>query len=199
MNQQSRVTQDLKLLRICRGHGISPSSIACRIKSALISALPGTKGAIFMAARFKLNLRGMKTTTIIALVTGITTMAALTSMSGPVVTVRVPAPVVTVQVPAPAVTVAVPDTYVWDGYEYVGVVGDQYYYLGPGDVWLTLDAPRLVRFHTWEKAHADWRTHAIRNERYRKDAHGHVAPPRDNTDHSQDKNKDNDKDKNHGH
>ena len=40
----------------------------------------------------------------------------------------------------PAVTVdtAVPDDYVWDGYEYVGVVGDQYYYL-LRDVWIVAD------------------------------------------------------------
>jgi hypothetical protein len=28
------------------------------------------------------------------------------------------------------VTVGMPDSYAWDGVEYVGVVGDQYMYLG---------------------------------------------------------------------
>jgi hypothetical protein len=70
----------------------------------------------------------------------------------------------------------VPDAYAWDGYEYVGVVGGQYYYLGPGDVWLPLDSDRLVRWQGWAKAHGDWRDHAIRNERYRRDAHGQDHP-----------------------
>jgi len=113
---------------------------------------------------------------IIALVTGITGLAALTAMSGPVVIVQPPAPVVTVQVPAPVVTVAVPDTYVWDGFEFVGVVGTDYFYLGAGGYWLPCDSARLVRFHTWERSHVDWRTHATVNERYRLDAHGHTHP-----------------------
>jgi hypothetical protein len=97
-------------------------------------------------------------------------------MSQPVVVVR--PPVVAVQPVAPVVSVdvGVPDSYVWDGSEYVGMVGDQYYYLGPNHVWLTLDAPRLARFHGWERGHGDWRTHAIRNDKYRQDAHGHNVP-----------------------
>jgi hypothetical protein len=75
--------------------------------------------------------------------------------------------------------VTVPDDYVWDGYEYVGLVGDQYYYLGPGDVWLIADPFRLDRFHGWERGHPDWHAHAIRNDRYRRDAHGHEQPRRD--------------------
>src|SRR5579863_3586152 len=46
-----------------------------------------------------------------------------------------PAPVY-VAPPPPVVEVApvmIPDSYMWDGYEYVGLVGDQYYYLGPGN------------------------------------------------------------------
>ncbi|MGA2243738.1 MAG: hypothetical protein ABSH48_01965 [Verrucomicrobiota bacterium] len=87
--------------------------------------------------------------------------------------------------PAPGITVniGVPDTYAWDGYEYVGVIGDQYYYLGPGNVWLPMGADRLAHFHSWEKAHLDWRTHAIRNERYRLDAQGHAHPWHDHDDH----------------
>jgi hypothetical protein len=119
-------------------------------------------------------------------------LAVLPSMAGarpvivvspPAVTVQVPVPAVTVQVPALAVTVqTVPDSYVWDGTEYVGVVGSQFFYLGPGNVWLTLDGPRLARFHGWEHSHADWRTHAIRNDRFRKDAHGQNVPLHDNHD-----------------
>ena len=89
------------------------------------------------------------------------------------------APVVTV---APAVEVEpvmVPETYAWDGVEFVGLVGDQYFYLGPGNVWLVAGPDRLERFHGWERGHADWRSHATRNDRYRKDAHGHVQPRHD--------------------
>ncbi|HEY1716709.1 MAG TPA: hypothetical protein VGH42_00255 [Verrucomicrobiae bacterium] len=90
-----------------------------------------------------------------------------------------PAPVVVAPPPATVEVAAVPDDYVWDGYEYVGVVGDQYYYLGPGNVWLVCDPVRLERFHGWEGSHRDWRVHAIRNDRYRNDAHGHYQPRRD--------------------
>jgi hypothetical protein len=87
---------------------------------------------------------------------------------------------VAVSTPTAEVTVdaTVPDDYVWDGYEYVGVVGDQYYYLGPDHVWLVADPVRLGRFHGWEGSHPDWRTHAIRNDQFRRDAHGHVVQPR---------------------
>lgn len=90
--------------------------------------------------------------------------------------VAAPAPVVVVDAPGP---VMVPDSYVWDGVEYVGLVGDQYYYLGPGNVWLVCDPFRLERFHGWDRDHAGWRDHAIRNDRYRTDRNGHVQPRRD--------------------
>jgi hypothetical protein len=109
----------------------------------------------------------MKTTTIA--MAGVAGFAAWTVMAQPSVTVVVPAP------PPPAVTVSigVPDFYVWDGVEFVGLIGTQYVYLGPGDVWIAMDAPRLVRFHEWETAHADWRSHATANVKYR----GNAAPP----------------------
>jgi hypothetical protein len=88
-----------------------------------------------------------------------------------------PQPMVVVAPPPVEVAPAmVPDSYVWDGYEYVGLVGDQYYYLGPGNVWLFCEPFRLERFHGWERGHADWRNHAIRNDRYRTDRNGHVQP-----------------------
>jgi hypothetical protein len=70
-----------------------------------------------------------------------------------------------VYVPPPqaVVTVGMPDSYVWDGVEYVGVVGDQYMYLGPEGVWLVCDPVRLGRFHGWEGGHPDWRRTAVRN------------------------------------
>ena len=79
---------------------------------------------------------------------------------------------------APGPVVEVPDDYAWDGVEYVGLVGDQYYYLGPGDVWLVADPFRLERFHGWERGHRDWREHAIRNDRFRTDHNGHAQPGR---------------------
>lgn len=90
-----------------------------------------------------------------------------------------------VVVSPPAVTpVAVPDSYVWDGTEYVGVVGSQYYYLGPGNVWVVMDPSRLDRFHAYERAHPDWRTHATRNVRYRNMDHGNHPQPMHNDTHA---------------
>lgn len=98
----------------------------------------------------------------------------------PPVTVPPPPPV-SVETPTPpppsvTVQVGVPDYYVWDGYEYVGVVGNQYYYLAPGDVWQPISHERWERFEHWEHHHRDWQEHAIQNERYRRDAYGHESP-----------------------
>ena len=103
-------------------------------------------------------------------------------LPGPIVLTAPVAPVV-VATPPPAVEVAppvveVPESYVWDGVEFVGVVGGAYFYLGPGDFWLACDPVHLERFRGWERYHSDWRAHAIRNDRFRNDAHGHVAPMR---------------------
>jgi hypothetical protein len=67
-----------------------------------------------------------------------------------------------IQVATPAVQV-VPDGYVWDGFEYVSIVGGEYMYLGPGGVWLNCEPWRLERFHGWERnGHGDWRSHPER-------------------------------------
>ena len=90
-----------------------------------------------------------------------------------------PAPAVNAQVPVPAPPVVmpgVPDEYVWDGHEYVGIIGNQYYYLGPGNLWMVLDPARLERFRAWQAAHADWHHHMTVNKLYRRDAHGHEYP-----------------------
>lgn len=95
--------------------------------------------------------------------------------AAPVVTV---APEVEV---APAVEVEpvmVPESYTWDGVEYVGLVGDRYYYLGAGNVWLVAGPDRLAYFHGWERSHSDWRSHATHNNRYRKEVRGHNQPKR---------------------
>jgi hypothetical protein len=97
-------------------------------------------------------------------------------------TVVVASPQIVVSSPAATITAA-PDSYVWDGSEYVGVVGTQYYYLGPGNVWMVMDPPRLHRFQGWEKGHPTWRTHATHNVRYRNMDHAvrpqpmHSGPP----------------------
>ena len=113
----------------------------------------------------------MKNRNKIAIAIGISSLATLNLVAGPRIGV-------TVQVPAPApppvtVETAVPDYYIWDGYEYVGAVNGQYYYLGLGNAWILMDAPRLHRFNDWERHHEDWRNHEIRNEHYRVQEHGH--------------------------
>ena len=65
--------------------------------------------------------------------------------------------------------VMVPDYYVWDGFEWVGVVGGQYCYLGPNNVWLVCEPFRLERFHGWERGHSDWREHSIHNDHFKPD------------------------------
>ena len=97
----------------------------------------------------------------------------------PPVTVVTPVP----QPPSVTVQIGVPDYYAWDGYEYVGVIGSDYFYLGPGEVWLPLPPERWEHFHHWEGLHHDWREHAIRNERYRHDAHGHDYPWHERDEH----------------
>ena len=66
-----------------------------------------------------------------------------------------PAPVVV----APAYAYA-PDYYAWDGYEYVGVNGDQYVYWG-GSAWIICDPVRVERFHVWIGHNPGWRARAI--------------------------------------
>lgn len=85
------------------------------------------------------------------------------SVRPPEVYIPPPQAVVTVGAPEAVVTVGVPDSYVWDGVEYVGFVGGQYMYLGPGGGWAVCEPWRLERFHGWERGHPDWRRTAVRN------------------------------------
>ena len=107
----------------------------------------------------------------------------VTMLAGPVqAELFVPSPSIPIlPPPSPNITVqvGVPDSYVWDGTEYVGVLGNQYYYLGAGNLWLPLQHSRLDRFRDWQRDHSDWRHHTIRNERYRRDAQGHDHPWQD--------------------
>jgi len=91
-------------------------------------------------------------------------------------TVVVAPPVYVAPQPVVVEPVMVPDSYVLVNGEYVGLVGDQYFYLGAGGVWLVCDSVRLERFHGWERDHRDWREHAIRNDNFRRDARGHEQP-----------------------
>lgn len=74
--------------------------------------------------------------------------------------------------PTPVMTPAFPNSYVWDGRQYVGLVGNQYYYLGPGNAWVMMDPARMNHFRGWSRANPNWRNRAIRNTRYRT-----MAPP----------------------
>jgi hypothetical protein len=79
--------------------------------------------------------------------------------------------------------VMVPDNYVWDGAEFVGDVNGQYFYLGPGNLWLPCGPDRLNFFFGWQRGHPDWRNHYIRNDRYRNDRNGHYQPRRKDDPH----------------
>ena len=61
----------------------------------------------------------------------------------------------------------VPETYFWDGFEYVGIVGSQCLYLGVGNVWMICDPFRAERFYGWQRNHPDWKYHGVHNDRYR--------------------------------
>jgi hypothetical protein len=121
----------------------------------------------------------------LATIIGMTTLVTGTAlMAGPFIVVQPPSvviqsPVVVPVAPAVTVGVGVPDSYVWDGYENVGLVGNQYCYLGANNVWLPLDTARTTRFNGWQRGHPDWRDHATRNVKYRRDVHGHDVPVRD--------------------
>lgn len=80
--------------------------------------------------------------------------------------------------PPPNVTVVgfVPDYCFWDGYEYVGWVGNDYYYWGPSHVWVICDPIRVQRANVWIKAHPDWCSHVTPSVQPRvdTDTHPHV-------------------------
>ena len=120
------------------------------------------------------EIGGMKTRNIIAVAIGVSSLAALNATAGPRVgvSIEVPAPPPPpVYSPGTTVETAVPDYYVWDGSEYVGVINGQYYYLGPGNMWVPMDQPRWYRFHEWERHNGDWRHHEIYNDRFRHENH----------------------------
>ena len=107
----------------------------------------------------------MRNTKVIALSTGLSVLTVAALVSGCVVR---PYGGIAVEAPAPVVSVDVyPDDYVWDGYEYIGVVGGVYYYLGPNHVWIRCEPFRVARFHDWERVHPDWHAHATHNVNYR--------------------------------
>lgn len=72
----------------------------------------------------------------------------------------------------------VPGSYVWDGRQYVGMVGNQYLYLAPGNVWRPMDPGRMSYFRGWQRAHPNWRTWATPNVRYRTVRPGRPQPVR---------------------
>jgi hypothetical protein len=108
---------------------------------------------------------------------------ALPCAAGPSIIITAPAPptvVITAPAPPPVTPVViVPDTYIYDGDEYVGVVGGQYYYLGPGGAWVVMDPVRLHRFQVYVHAHPDWNSHMVHNVKYRGPVPAHAAPMHD--------------------
>lgn len=69
--------------------------------------------------------------------------------------------------PGQVSSMQVPPSYVWDGRQFVGAVGNQFYYLGPGNVWIPMDRTRMNNFRAWERANPHWRSWATPNVRYR--------------------------------
>jgi hypothetical protein len=61
---------------------------------------------------------------------------------------------------------AVPQTYVWDGFEFVGRVGGKYYYLAPNNTWVLMDAARRQRYQQWQRANPNWQQRQIRNTQF---------------------------------
>ncbi len=79
-------------------------------------------------------------------------------------------------VSAPPPMMQVPGSYVWDGRQFVGTVGNRYYYVGPGNVWMPMDQSRRSRFSVWENGHPNWQSHATPNVRYRSIRQGPTQP-----------------------
>lgn len=117
----------------------------------------------------------MKTTRYLAVWPGLAGLGVAALMSGCVMEPYGEGGAVVVgPPPPPAVEVAVyPDSYWWDGYEYIGIVGGDYYYLGPGNVWITCEPFRVERFREWQRVHPDWHERATVNERYHSVGPGH--------------------------
>ena len=65
--------------------------------------------------------------------------------------------------PPPGVAVVgfAPDYCFWDGYEYAGWYGGEYYYWGPRQVWVVCDPVRSQRVNVWVKTHPDWRARTV--------------------------------------
>jgi len=84
-----------------------------------------------------------------------------------VVYVRQPPPQPVVAVVTP---VYVPEYYVWNGYEYIGWVGNQYVYYS-GTVWHPCRPEHIARFHEYSRSHPDWRRRAQRHEHGREPRH----------------------------
>lgn len=120
-----------------------------------------------------MKMKNAVVSTIVGSIVALTLTGCVATWTPGAVVVSGPPPVM---VEAPVVEVApigvgvaiVPEEYTWDGYEYVGIYGGQYVYLGPGGVWGVCEPWRLERFHGWERGHGDWRGHAFHGGRGRR-------------------------------
>src|ERR1700739_1574564 len=50
-----------------------------------------------------------------------------------------------------------PASVVWDGSDYVGQVNGTYYYLGPNNTWMPLDAARQHQLEQWQQINPYWK------------------------------------------
>ena len=110
----------------------------------------------------------MKIRTLVVSSVAIALLSAgcVTRVEPPPPVVAQPPPPPMAQVP-PSAVVYTPEYYTWDGYEWVGVYGNQYVYWN-GGAWIVCDAVILGRFHGWERSHPRWRggAHYYRGGRY---------------------------------
>ena len=122
----------------------------------------------------------MKTKSKIAIIMGITSIAALPIMASPIVATETPmVPAATVPAATPAAGLeagAVPSSYVYDGSTYVGLVGNQYYCLNVHKCWVPMNQTETTRFVAWQRSHPDWQAHTTKNLNFRKDADGKIIP-----------------------
>ncbi|HZI32723.1 MAG TPA: hypothetical protein VFF11_10295 [Candidatus Binatia bacterium] len=146
----------------------------------------------------------MKTTSKVALTLAASGMAILGLTAGCADDGPPPPP------PRVAVVGFVPDDCFWDGYEYVGWYGDQYYYWGPEHVWIICDPVRVQRVNVWISDHPHWRTQARPSVQYQVKVaeQPHPSPLRAPTvkrgqdrdhNHNHDYDRDRDRDRSRGH
>jgi len=110
-------------------------------------------------------MKNTKTVSIlVGLLMSLTLSGCVATWTTPSMVISGPAPVVVSQ---PVVGIGLyPETYIWDGFEYVGVAGGEYMYLGPSGFWYHCEPWRLERFHGWERGHGNWKSHSGHDDHF---------------------------------